>query len=69
MRPCRSASYLTVLLVHSNSNRQAIKVLLPAGSMSTQLAHAPSLDLDPLNYKGHIWASLAVLDILGKDDI
>jgi hypothetical protein len=46
--PCRSASYSAMLFVHSNFNLQAIKVLLPVGSMSTHPAPTPSLDLDPL---------------------
>jgi hypothetical protein len=58
-----------MLLVHSNSNRQEIKVLLPLGSMSTQPTPAPSLDLDPSKYKDQIYASLEVLGILGKVDV
>jgi hypothetical protein len=66
LSPCRSASYSTVLLVHSNSNRQAINVLLPVGSMSTQPTPAPSWDLDPSKYRDQIYTSLAVLGVFGK---
>jgi hypothetical protein len=47
LSPCRSVSYSAVLFVHSNSNRQAIKILLHVGSMITHPTPAPSLDLDP----------------------
>jgi len=68
LSPCRSASYSTVLLVHSNSNRKEIKVLLSIGSMSTQPTPSPSRDLDPSKYKDQICAPLAVLGVFGEVD-
>jgi hypothetical protein len=69
LSPCKIVSYSVVLLVHSNSNQQAIKVLLPIGSMSTLPAPAPYWHLDPSKYKDQICVSLAVLGIFGEVDI
>jgi hypothetical protein len=69
LSPYRSASYSVVLLLHSNSNRQAIQFLLPVGLMSIQPAPAPSQDLDPSKYKDQICASLAVLGLFGKTGV
>jgi len=66
LSPCRSASYLVVLLLHSNYNQQVIKVLLPVGFMSTQPTPTPSLDFEQSKYKDQICASSVVLGILGK---
>jgi hypothetical protein len=66
LSPCISTSYLVMLLLHSNYNRQVIKVLLPVGLMSTQPTPTPFLDLEQSKYKDQICASSVVLGILGK---